>query len=484
MINYDTAKLLKTFIAVSSVYDGDTLLELILNNALDITNCDAGTLYIVDNNELAFKIMITRSLGIKSGGKNKKINLPNVKMSRSNVCTYSVLENKVVNIPDVYKSDLFDFSGPKHYDKLTGYQTKSMIVVPMVDDRGETIGVMQLLNAKDSSGNIVEFNNKSEMILKAIASIAAIKMTNISYTFEIKRLMESIVKTIAEVIYLRTPYNVSHTHNMAIYAEHFIEWLSTNKENEQIFDEESKQMFLMSIWLHDIGKLATPLEVMDKATRLHEKVERVMGRLDIIRLTTKLSCLENGCDPKRELDKVEEVREFVLSINNKGFLDEETLLKVRALSELTYTDDSGKLCRWFTDDEIDDLMIVRGTLTAKERVVMQNHVLMTKQILEKMDFKNEYSMVPIWAARHHEFIDGSGYPEKLTAKELDLPTRLLTIIDVFDGLSAVDRPYKKPTPIDKVFVIMNEMVKEGKLDGKLLSLFYQSKAWEKGVFKR
>ncbi len=478
MTNLDIVKLLNTFISVSSVYDSDSLLELILNNALDITNCDGGTLYIVDNNELEFKIMITRSLGIRSGGKNKNINLPNVAMTRENVCTYSVLENKVINISDVYKSKLFDFSGPKYYDKLTGYQTKSMIVLPMIDDKGSTIGVMQLLNAKDEKGNTIDFSENSEMVLKAIASMAAIKLTNINYTFEIKGLMESIVKTIAEVIYLRTPYNVSHTHNMAKYAERFIKWQSKQDNAEHIFTEEGRRMFIMSIWLHDIGKLATPLEVMDKETRLSWKLERIMTRLDIIKLTTKLHSAKNETDPNEKLREIEEVRLFVQDINKRSFLDEETLKRVSKLSTLVYTDDEGAVCNWFTEDEIKDLSIVKGTLTEKEREIMQNHVVMTKQILEKMNFKNEYESVPIWAGRHHEFIDGSGYPEKLKGNELDKPTRLLTIIDVFDGLSAVDRPYKKPTPIDRVFIIMREMVNEGKLDGELLEMFFDSKAWE------
>ncbi len=477
MINEETRRILETFISMSAQKDSDVLTENILNDALFITNCDAGTLYIVNEGKLEFRVMITKSQNINRGGKNERITLPPVQMSRHNVCAYSVLEKKSVNIADVYSSELFDFSGPKNYDKLTNYRTKSMMVIPMENDKGTIIGVLQLMNALDGDGNIISFSKKNEMILTAIASQAAIKLTNINYTLEIKGLMESIVRTFAEVIYQRTPYNVSHTHNMHKYASRFMQWLSDNPHDRLSFTEEGMQLFYMSIWLHDIGKLITPLEIMDKETRLSTKYERVMARLDIITLTAKLNALRQGVDCSETLSQIEKVRSFIGEVNVKPFLDNETLAKVKELVHLTYIDDSGQSKPWFTDDEIEDLSIIKGTLTPKERAVMQQHVVMTERILAKMDFKNEYSVVPIWASNHHEFLDGSGYPKQLTSENLDTETRLLTIIDVFDGLSATDRPYKKATPIDKVFSIMGDMVDEGKLDGYILSIFKKSEVW-------
>ncbi len=478
MIQSYMQKLLETFITMASEKDEDVLLENILNGALDLTNCDAGTLYILNNDKLEFRTMMTRSMNIKKGGKNEKITLPPVELLHSNVCAYAVLENRTINIPDVYRSELFDFSGPKNYDKLTNYRTKSMLVIPMENDKGKIIGVMQLLNAKDDLGNIISFSAENEMVLTAIASQSAIKLTNLNYMQEMKELMESIVRTFAEVIYLRTPYNVSHTHNMEFYAQNFMHWLQEHPEKGLHFDEETKRLFFMSIWLHDIGKLITPLEVMDKSTRLSSKLERVMTRLDIIALTTKVNCLIQGTDFTEQLEEIEKTREFVLHVNTLPFLDDTTLAQVYSLKEKTYLDEEQAEKLWFTPDEIEDLSIIRGTLTPNERKIIQRHVVMTAQILKKMNFKYEFTKVPKWASSHHEFLDGSGYPNKLTAKDLDLETRLLTIIDVFDGLSASDRPYKKPTPIDKVFIIMEEMVFENKLDGQLLSLFKESKAWE------
>ncbi len=478
MITSQTTKLLETFISMSSEKNGDILLENLLTAALDITNCDGGTLYILNHDRLEFKVMITKSMNVKKGGKNKKITLPPVKLQKSNVCAYSVLENKVVNIPDVHSSELFDFSGPKQYDKLTNYKTKSMLVIPMEDDKSNIIGVLQLLNAHDKQGNIISFNEENEMILTAIASQAAIRLTNMNYVQEIENLMDSLVKTFAEVINLRTPYNVTHTHNMAKYAKNFLTWLLANPSDYISFNPEDAKLFIMSIWLHDVGKLVTPLEVMDKETRLGAKHERIMARLEIITLTTKLNALKNKIDATPTLQEIAKVKNFVNLVNALPFLDAEILKEVKLLSQKQYQDENGKQLNWFTKDEIEDLSIVKGTLNQKEIDTMREHVKMTEKILEKMNFKNNYKKVPNWAKNHHELLNGSGYPNNLKGDEIDKETRLLTIIDVFDALSAKDRPYKKPLSIEKVFSIMQSMQEQGQLDATLLSMFKDSHAWK------
>ncbi len=478
MIDNKTKKILETFIMATSQKDNDVLLEKMLESATEITNCDGGTLYIINEDKLDFRVMITKSKGIINSMAKNSTMPQSIEMLRENVCAYCALENKTVNIKDVYESKLFDFSGPQNFDKSTHYRTKSMIVLPMQNDKGDVIGVLQLINAMDESGEIISFSENNEMILKAFASQTAIKLTNMNYTMQIKDLMESIVKTFAQVIYLRTQYNVSHTHNMKRYAEKFLSWLLENPQDEISFDPSMHHLLYMSIWLHDVGKLVTPLEIMDKATRLSVKIERVMTRLDIISLTIKLNGLKNNEDVREKIEELETIRQFVKEVNTKAFLDKEILEEVAELGRKTYKDENGDTRHWFTQDEIEDLSIVRGTLTGKERLVMQEHVDMTRDILDKMDFREEYENVPKWASAHHELLDGSGYPRGISGDELDNETRLLTIIDIFDGLSAKDRPYKKPTPLDKVFEIMEDMAEHGKLDKTILSLFKVSKAWE------
>ncbi len=470
-------RLLDISIAMAAERDGERLLERIITDAMDITGCDGGTLYIISGETLSFKVMITKSMHILRGGRHGNIDLPPVPLIRSNVCAYSVLESKLVNIPDVYQSDLFDFSGPRNYDALTGYKTTSMMVVPMENNKGQLIGVMQLINAKNSAGEIIPFAKSSEIILLALASQAAISLTNMNYTMEMRKLMESIVETFSTVIYTRTPYNVTHTTNMVKYALRFLDWLAATG-NDWKFNKIQRRQLLMTIWLHDVGKLVTPLEIMNKETRLGPKYEKVMTRLEIIALLAKINQLEHGADYQKVLDEIAAVKDLIDEVNTIGYLNDDLLAKVRLLATKTYIDQQGQSQNWFTKDEICDLSIRKGTLTDDERVIMQEHAIITKEILDKIKFQSEYAKVPIWAAQHHEFLNGSGYPNCLSGIDLDPEVRLLTILDIFDGIAALDRPYKKPTPIAKALAILGEMAEDGQIDKHILSLFSESRVWE------
>ncbi len=476
MININIEQLLNISISMAAEKNGDVLLEKILTDAMSITNCDGGTLYILNNDKLEFKVMITRSLGIKQGGANEKIDLPPVWLERSNVCAYSVLENKLINIADVYKSDLFDFCGPIKYDSIIGYRTTSMMVVPMENNKGEIIGVMQLINAKDENNNIIPFEEEGEIILLALASQAAVCLTNMNYLVEIKELIESMVKTMSTAVHLRTPYNVTHTSNMVKYAEKFIDWLN-NKELDWSFTDEKKRMFIMSIWLHDIGKLITPLAVMNKSSRLAHKHERIMARLDIISLLTELKAVRENKNCENELREIEEAREFITEINRASYFGSSHIERITEIANKTYINRDGKAENWLTSDEVKDLSIISGTLTSEERAIMQEHVSMTGEILSEMKFKGAYALIPHWAVTHHEFLNGTGYPNKLTADSLDKEARLLTILDIFDGLAAKDRPYKTGMPIDRVFNTLEAMAEEGKLDKEILALYKESEVW-------
>ncbi len=471
-------QLLEISIALASEKNREALLERILTVAMDLTNCDGGTLYIKDGDSLAFKVMITKSKNILQGGRHGKISLPPVALDRSNVCAYSVLEGKLINIPDVYDSDLFDFAGPLRYDALTGYKTTSMMVVPMENDLGETIGVMQLINAQNSEGEITPFGATTKVIVKALASQAAICLTNMNYILQVEELMESIVRTISAAIHLRSPYNVTHTHNMVLYAHNFITWLNNNKQIEWKIPELDERLFILSIWLHDIGKLITPLEIMNKATRLGDQYDTLMAKLDYISLSEEVIALRNGKDPTPMLNEVEEVRAFIQYVNNIPYLDDDTLSKVNQLARKTYSNRHDKNYLWFTKNEIDCLSIRKGTLTNEERTIMQDHVVLTEKILSKMSFWGEYTKIPKWASAHHELMDGSGYPKKLISDEIDKEARLLTVLDIFDGLTSHDRPYKEPFPIDKALSIMQDMVNSNQLDKYIFDLFVQSKSWE------
>ena len=479
MISDTLQKVLNIGIAFSKEKNREKLLDQILTSAMDITQCDGGTLYINNGETLEFSIMITRSQGIHQGGGEGATTLPPVPLSEENVCACGVLYRRLINIPDVYESSRFDFSGPKKYDAMTGYHTQSMLVVPLEDDREHVIGVVQLINALDENGQIIPFAGEYEQILLAMGSQAAICLTNMNYAHQIRKMLDSYVKVMSTAIDARTPYNANHTKNMVIYATRFIDWLQNNYPG-QYFDEQKKQEFIMSVWMHDIGKLITPLEIMDKQSRLAGNYHLVLDRLEKIRLLARIAQLEgrmSGAQAEQTLLDIRRAEELVRTVNEAGPLTDEQIGQVEQLASRTYIEEDGTVHSWLTGQEREQLMIRKGTLTSGERAVMQDHVEKTRIMLEQMALGDDYKDVLQWASQHHELLNGSGYPKGLKGDEICWEVRLLTILDVFEAMTAIDRPYKQPMPAEHALRIMHEMADQGQLDQELLALFEQSRAW-------
>ncbi len=266
-------KILDVSIALTNEKDDEALLELILTEAMDITSCDAGTLYIKQDNQLFFRVMITKSLG----GLMDTVTLPPVDIADGNICAMSLLRKRIINVSNVEGNDTIESAGPKKYDAMTGYKTISMLVVPMIDKENHEIGVLQLINALDKNNNIVSFSKDHEIYISALSSLAASSLVKMNQANEISGLLDSLVRALSTAIYQRTPYNVTHTQNMVRYTIRFIEWINNNYQ-ELSFSEDDEKQFLMSVWLHDVGKLIVPLDVMNKSTRLGIELEKVITR--------------------------------------------------------------------------------------------------------------------------------------------------------------------------------------------------------------
>lgn len=472
--------LLDLGIMLSSEKDDEILLEKITRAAMYITGADGGTLYILDDNQLHFKIMITKSKNFFKGGKGDPIDLPPVPLKKENVCAASVLERKLINIPDAYDNNRYDFSGPRRYDAINGYKTTSILVVPMVNDKDDVIGVMQLINATDYCGNVIPFPYEDEKILSTIASQAAISLTNMNYSRQVTELLNGFVKVMSTGIDARTPYNANHTKNMVKYGEKFFEFEKSTSGRWNI-DEQTKRELLMSVWLHDIGKLITPLEIMDKNSRLGEGLEAVENRFRRILLLNRLSYAE-GKITKAQFEEndsaISDDLAFIRTTNNDDFLSDEKLARIDGLKNKTFIDDDGTETPYITEKEHSQLSIRKGTLTQEERSIMQGHVVMTSKMLSGLEFPKEYSNVPFWAGSHHEFLNGLGYPNHLKAEDIPWQVRLITILDVFEALTARDRPYKPPMPVEKAFGILDFMVKDGQVDPEILEEFKKSNAWD------
>lgn len=476
----DIEKFLEICLAITAERDREALLSRILDTAMEISCCDAGTLYLSESDGLHFCRMSTHSLGIRQGGHGDPISLPPVPLEEKYVCSWAAIHQEPLNIIDVHSDPRFDFTGSLQYDAMTGYHTASMLVVPMTNDRGRLIGVMQLINALDDAGTVIPFHSDLEMLVSALASQAAISITNMQYAEQVTALLDSLVNALSKAIDERSPYTANHTQNMAEIAVHFFDYLEQTR-NPWAFSDEKRRAFLMSIRLHDAGKLAIPLEVMDKESRLSSSLSEIKERFRIIALMDRIAFLE-GKLSSEEFTHRTEAREKTLSfierINRAGYLSDDDLAEVEKIAALTFTDEAGNETPWLTSRELACLSIRKGTLTPEERKTIQSHVEITERILKKVSFPAAYMQVPAWASAHHELLNGKGYPKHLTAADISPETRLLTILDIFESLTARDRPYKPAIPVKKALSILQNMVQDGNLDGDLLSLFVESRAWE------
>lgn len=472
----DFKKILNIGIQLSTEKDRNRLLASILENGMEITNCDASTLYLYENQQLVFKIMKTTSMGISRGVNGEAIDdIPPVPMKEENICAYSALHREVVNIPDVYHSARFDFSGPKNYDALIGYHTKSQLVIPLENNENELLGVLQLINAMDQEGNVIPFDSQYDIIIRSLGSMAAIELTNLSHMDELKAQLYSFVEALTTALDERTPYNASHTRNVEKYAGLLADHLTILHEKGEYsegFDSERKEKLQLAALLHDIGKMIVPLSVMNRATRLDQDIKAVDARFELLKSLYEIDMLRHRITEDEYKSRIADLQSelaFIHSIDSMGYLDDENYDHVLRLSAKQHVQEDGTITKYITEQEAKYLSIRKGTLTDEDRKEMENHVVMTEKILSKVRFNKSFAMVPKWAAAHHEYLDGSGYPKHLSGEELELETQILTVADIYDALTATDRPYKKPIPQAKALDILRSMAGEGKIDLNLVN---------------
>ena len=326
-----------------------------------------------------------------------------------------------------------------------------------------------LFDGEKEIGTIIVFSD--------ITELAELK---VRYAQDIERLLDSLVRALSTAIDERSHYNANHTRNMVKMAEAFLDWMEKNG-NPWRYDGIRRRVFLMSVALHDVGKLTVPLEIMDKSTRLGSRLDMIRDRFTKVKLLNRIAMLEGritAAEHDRAAAEAEDILAFICRINKAGFLPDEDLQRVQNLAAKTFTDENGTVQRLLTDGEITMLSIRKGTLTAEERSRMQGHAASTWSILSQVQFPDAYADVPAWAASHHELLNATGYTKGLAGEEIPREVRLLTILDIFEALTAKDRPYKPPMPLEKAWKILDSMVREGAMDGEMLAEFKESRAWE------
>ncbi len=530
-------RLIEIGLALSAERNHDRLTERILLEAMDITNADGGTLYLrTDDDALKFVIMRTNSLNIAMGGTTGvPIPFPPVRMynaetgkpNYNNVSAAAALSKKAINIPDAYEAEGYDFSGTKKFDEGTGYRSKSFLCIPLLNYSDEVIGVLQLLNAKDSDGEVIAFSKEVQRTIEALASQAAVAIDNQKLIEAQRALMDSLMKVMAHAIDAKFPYTSGHCQRVPELTKMLATKASEATEGpfaDFKLDETEWYELHVAAWLHDIGKVTTPEFVVDKATKLqtiYDRVHEVRMRFEILRRDAEIKMLKSiakgknaRVERKKFKDRCQELKEqwtFIADCNIGGeFMSQEKQDDVKKIGKqkwyryfdrqlgLSWTE--AKLLEkapppeegWeqllanlpehseaeYDLGEITNMCIQRGTLNDDERRKINDHIVLTIEMLNEMPFPKHLKRVPEYAGGHHEKIDGTGYPNKLTGEDMSWPAKMMAIADIFEALTAADRPYKKAKTLSESVKILWFMKKDKHVDSDLFNLFLNSGAYK------
>ncbi|MBF0159446.1 MAG: GAF domain-containing protein [Magnetococcales bacterium] len=504
------AKLNKIGVALSTEKNIDRLMELILLEAKELTHADAGTLYsATDRQTLRFEIIRTDSLGIKMGGTTGvPINFPELPLYNKDgqpnmqmVAAYAALSGKTVNIPDAYLADGFDFSGMRAFDAKTGYRSTSFLTVPLKDHENKLLGILQLINASDRITNVVRpFSQENQSIAESLASQAAIAMSNQKLIANLRQLFEAFIQSIASAVDEKSPYTGGHCYRVPVLAELLGQAAHESSygvlKDFSLTDEEMYELKIAA-WLHDCGKVTTPTEVVDKATKLekiYDRVHVVDTRFEVLKrdaeirlLQQKLAALEQGHTghiPELEQQHQETVRQlvedrdFIRTCNIGGeFMSDALKERVNRIAGYRWVAPDGEETDLLTENEVYNLHISRGTINKEERDIINNHVSATIKMLAALPFPQYLSRVSEIAGSHHEAVNGSGYPKKLTRDQMSVQARIMAIADVFEALTARDRPYKPGKTLSQSLKILGFMKKDQHIDPDLFQVFIDKKIY-------
>ena len=573
----DYARLIEIGIALSAERNHHRLLENILLEAKALCHADGGTLYLcgnmveredlpkpefeaeADGKFLKFEIMRTDSLGIAKGGTTgKDIPFPPISVydpetgepNHKNVASHVAVTGETVNIPDVYEATDFDFTGPRNFDENMGYRSKSFLNVPLKNHSGEIIGVLQLLNAQNDTGESVPFADDIVPMIEALASQAAVAVDNQMLLEAQSRLMDSFIKLIAGAIDAKSPYTGGHCARVPELADMLAQAAAQSDHGalkDFALDDDGKRELHLASWLHDCGKVVTPEYVVDKATKLetiYDRIHEVRMRFEILKREAEVAywkAVAEGGDKdalKADLDEqlagIDEDYAFVATCNVGGeFMADDKIERLKDIAKQTWTrtlDDRIGISheelsrkakhpaadlpaqeplladkpehiferdgtfeapnakrfgfdmdvpeKLFNRGELYNLAIARGTLTNEDRYIIQNHVVQTIVMLGQLPFPKNLRNVPEFAGAHHETLIGTGYPRKLKKEQMSVPARIMALADVFEALTAADRPYKKPKTLSESIRILSFMVKDQHIDPDLFRLLLES-----GIYK-
>ena len=497
-------QLLKIGTSLSSEKDIDQLLENILQAAMQITHADAGTLYrLTEEKTLKFEILHTKSKGVHIGGKSgNPIAMPPLPLIKEDgtfelgrVVCYAVHKEQTVNIADAYEAEGFDFSGTHKFDAANNYRSVSFLTIPMKNHESEIIGVLQLINATDlTTGQIVPFSKEHQDIVEALSSQAAVALTNRILILHLEELFESFIGLINHAIDDKSPYTGGHCNrvpDLTLMLADAVNRCHTGPLGDFSMDEKDRQELKIAGLLHDCGKITTPVHVVDKSTKL----EKIFDRINLIEVRAEVALRDIQLDLARGLASAAEVTErrqqliddfnFLSHCNIGGeFMKDADVARVHDIAaRYIWQDISGENHAFLSEEEITNLTIRAGTLNNEERQIINHHIDLTISMLEKLPWPKHLRNVTEYAGGHHEKMDGKGYPKGLTREQMSVPARCMGIADIFEALTAKDRPYKKGKTLSESLEILGKMKVGHHVDPDLFDIFIWEKVYEEYAHK-
>ena len=494
-------------ISLSVERDTTRLLERILTSAQTLTQADGGTIYSVTaDKSLKFETLINNSLNMYMGGSSGvPISFPSIpiytegQVNQHAIVAIAAAEGEMIHIPDAYACEQYDLSAARSMDQRTGYHTQSVLTVPMKNHEGELNGVLQLINAT-VDGKVSAFSIQQMELVRSLASLAAVALTNKQLIENMEELFQGIARLIAKAIDEKSPYTAGHCKRvpeLTMMLADAVHHHNTGPLADFILTDADRHELSVAGWLHDCGKIATPEHVMDKASKLqtiYDRIELVDAKIEIAKRDFELSLAGPLYLASHQQDQAQVAllqqqlaqglavldaqREFLRKANIGGeFMDKNDQQRVADFGRQQQIRIAGQEQNLLSDNEIYNLSIARGTLTPEERKIINRHMDITVDMLESLTFPKHLQRVPEFACGHHEKMDGTGYPKGLKKEQMSVPARMMAIADIFEALTASDRPYKIGKPLSECLVIMGRMKENQHIDPDLFDIFIDQKVY-------
>ncbi|WP_348945081.1 HD domain-containing phosphohydrolase [Chitinibacter sp. FCG-7] len=486
--------------AIGVALSGETqikrLVESILVAATDLVRADAGTLYLLKDNALHFEILLNTTLGLAQGGTSGiPVTLPPVPLTLAdgrpnlaNVVACAVNQNCTINIVDAYTSADYDFSGTRRFDQHSGYHSKSFLSVPMRDHEGRIIGVLQLINALNDQHEIEAFTLNDQHLVESLASQAAIALTNRRLILSLQKLFEGFINLINLAIDDKSPYTGGHCQRvpeLTMMLADAVNRCTTGELASFSMTERDRYELKIAGLLHDCGKITTPVHVVDKATKLQtifDRIELIDTRFEVLLRDLEIALLRGVITAERYEQERQDLladRDFIRAVNKGGeMLPDEDIARIAAIATRSWQPALASTAQNFLSaNEQENLSIRKGTLTAAERDIINRHIEITIQMLEALPWPAHLKNVPEYAGGHHERMDGKGYPRGLRREQMSVQARIMGIADVFEALTARDRPYKDGMKLSVALKILTRMACEQHVDKELLKIFLRERVW-------